>query len=184
MSSYCFCLCTGGIGPCADVLSNANLTGDVIPTCLDTPVLGLPNTSLCELPLTNPCVTYGADAGSTQVFDPITSPCSHGGIDTPPCANNSIASQSASRNGVTGGAGTAGSQFANRPACTAYAQTGSLLSRFGTALTSILGGKQQTPYLPGRSPSTFNANTAPTSFGFFLIALLVGFILYKLAFSE
>jgi hypothetical protein len=192
--------CTCGLSICAvcnpacscfDVFCGGSLTGVTCTPSVCVPYPGIPGGNcagsaphLCDLPLTNP--------GPQTNLEPITSPCNHGGVDMPPCPSATWACQCATRKGAGSGAGTAASQGASklngggalaRPSCTAYSQVGGLLSKWGTVLTGLVGGGQKQYYTPSAGPSVTNAKVAPTSFGFFILVLVAGFILWKLAFS-
>jgi hypothetical protein len=194
--------CTCGLSICAvcnpacscfDVFCGGVLTGTTCTPSVCVPVSGIPGGNcpgaaphLCDLPLTNP-----GGAGSTNL-EGITSPCNHGAVDMPPCPSATWACQCATRNGVGNGSGTAASQGAckiigggalARPSCSAFQSVGSLLNHWGTAFTSLLGRPKQY-YTPVAGPSVKNSSIAPTSFGFFIILLIFGFIIWKLAFSE
>ncbi len=173
---------------CFDTFCGGSLTGTICTPSICVPVSGFPGgicagsaPNLDNLPLTNPRCTYGSSA-----LDPITSPDSHGATDTPPCPDNVSFCPTDSRSGMGSGSGAAASQFAARNSCNKYSNVGGLLTRWGTMLTSLLGGKDSCSAPRGSivTRRTNNASIAPTSFGFLLMALLIGFILWKLAFSQ
>jgi hypothetical protein len=192
MASFCVCLNPCPANFCFDMYNGGSVTGTPIFPCPCVPVLGLPGSpcpgsapNLDNLPLTNPNTTYGC--GTTE---PITSPCSSGAVDMPPCPSKTWACPTTK--GAGSGAGTAASAGAGtvgaltRPSCKKYCNTGGLLSKWGTALATLFGGPASYSNPSGGyiAPRTNNASIAPTSFGFLLVALIVGFILYQLAFSK
>jgi hypothetical protein len=186
---FCFTAACYPSNFCFDVYDGGSVTGTPILPCPCVPIAGLPGSqcpgsapNLDNLPLTNPNQTYGS--GTTDI---ITSPCSSGAVDMPPCPSKNWACTPSK--GAGSGSGIAASQGAGavgaltRPSCNKYGNVGGLLSKFGTTLATLFGGNTY-PTTRGNAPASNNAAIAPTSFGFLLVALIVGFILWQLAFSK